>query len=82
MRIILPAHLSAQALADRCDVHIASMYRALNKFDESGVHVCSPELAERIHRESNGAIPCWVLRPDLWAEGQVPPGLMNLQATA
>ena len=31
--------------------------------------------ALEVHRISNGVIPCWKVRPDLWGEGYIPPCL-------
>jgi hypothetical protein len=78
MVITLPPGVKVPSLAERCQVHPASMYRALNDFDEAGVHNCSTDLATAIHRESQALghlIPCWTLRPDVWAVGQFPPSL-------
>jgi len=36
--------------------------------------------AIEVHRVSNGEIPCWKVRPDIWAEGWVPPCLVGLVA--
>ena len=33
------------------------------------------DLAIEIHVVTSGSIPCWVLRPDLWAPGQIPPAV-------
>jgi len=83
MKVSLPASMSVSSLAEHCRIHRASMYRALNEFDPvTLVHNCGPELAADIHRATAGEIPCWVLRPDLWAPGQVPPCLLDLDATA
>jgi len=73
MRIQPPPGHTAQTIATACGVHVGSIHRALNSFDEHGVHVCSGSLASSIHHVSKGAIPAWILRPDLWREGQVPP---------
>ena len=78
MDIILPPGFKVPNLAHRCGIHPSSMYRALNDFDEQGVHNCSTDLAIAIHRESlamGHLIPCWSLRPDVWAVGQFPPSL-------
>ena len=85
MKIFLPPGFQIPELAKRCDVHPNSMYRALGDFDSSGVHNCSTDLAIAVHRESlalGHLIPCWVLRPDVWSEGQLPPALQSLGATA
>jgi len=36
--------------------------------------------AIEVHRISKGEIPCWKLRPDHWAEGQLPPCLADVAA--
>ena len=33
----------------------------------------SPEMACAIHHATDGEVPAWRLRPDLWAVGQSPP---------
>lgn len=33
------------------------------------------DAALEIHRVTNGEIPCWSVRPDLWAPGQIPPAV-------
>jgi hypothetical protein len=61
------------------------MYRALNDFDAAGIHNCSTDLATAIHRESlamGHLIPCWVLRPDVWSQGQLPPAIQHLVGAA
>lgn len=50
----------------------AALWRVL-----AGRQRSSPDLAIRIHRATAGAVPCWELRPDLWAPGQVPPELSH-----
>jgi hypothetical protein len=83
MKIVTPRGFRINDLAARCGIHLASMYRALNDFDANGIHTCSTDLAIAIHRESCGMgflIPCWELRPDIWALGQVPPVLADLHA--
>lgn len=83
MKINLPNGVTCASLATQCGVHPASMARALNDFDPvSGVHVCGPQLAISIHYASNGEIPCWKLRPDIWREGQVPPALADFPAAS
>lgn len=77
MKVRTSSRTNVPSLAQRCRVHVGSMYRALNDVNEAGVHNCSPELAIAIHRATEGAIPCWDLRPDLWAVGQLPPGLTH-----
>ena len=65
MEIQRPPGFNVQELADRCGIHPNSMYRALNDFDENGVHNCGTERAKAIHRASLAMgflIPCWVLR--------------------
>lgn len=34
---------------------------------------CSESTAIILHHASNGAIPAWELRPDIWKPGQEPP---------
>lgn len=46
----------------------------LNKI-KAGHRRFTEENAITIHSVTNGEFPCWVLRPDLWSEGQVPPSL-------
>jgi len=85
MKIELPRGFQVPELAKRCEVHPNSMYRALGDFDGNGVHNCGTDLAIAIHRESlalGHLIPCWVLRPDVWAEGQLPPALQHLAGVA
>lgn len=74
MKIALPHGVTCATLAATCGIHPASMARALNDFDPTtGVHVCGPALAVAIHWATDGVVPCWALRPDLWREGQIPP---------
>ena len=67
MKILLPTGHTAQSIASACGVHLASIYRAVSGGP------CGSKLATLIHYATNGAIPCWSLRPDLWTEGQIPP---------
>lgn len=46
----------------------------LNKI-KAGTRRFTEENAIAIHRATHGEFPCWVLRPDLWSEGQFPPSL-------
>jgi hypothetical protein len=83
MDIKLPPGFRVPDLAERCNIHQSSMYRALNDFDQFGVHNCSTDLAIAIHRESlamGHLIPCWTMRPDVWAVGQYPPTLERWSA--
>lgn len=52
--------LDVDALAEKCGVHRATIYRAINQ------GVCSPKLAIAIERETNGEVSRSTLRPDLW----------------
>jgi len=65
--------ISPETLAVRIGCDKATVYRALAG---NG----TPETACQIHLHSEGEIPCWTLRPDLWAEGQIPPRLAELTA--
>ena len=63
--------ISPETLAARIGCDKATVYRALAGNGK-------PETACLIHFHSEGAIPCWTLRPDLWSEGQIPPLLASL----
>ncbi len=75
MRTIpIPPNHSAKSIAQACGVGATTIYQALAAFDpKTGVHLCSGPLAAAIHHTTGGAVTCWELRPDLWANGQVPP---------
>ena len=62
-----------EALALRIGCNKVTIYRALAGKGK-------PETACQIHFHSDGAIPCWTLRPDLWSEGQIPPLLAELMS--
>lgn len=55
---------------------------ALIKKIKAGQKRFTTEVATEIHRVTDGEIPCWRLRPDLWSEGQVPPSLVAEQSVA
>lgn len=42
---------------------------------KAGKRSWTPDNAIEVHVVTNGSIPCWKLRPDLWSEGQIPPAL-------
>ena len=42
----------------------------------------SGEHAAAIHRATEGRVPCWALRPDLWPEGAEPPAGPPVRALA
>lgn len=66
MRVSIPDGFTAESIASLCGVNPATIYRAL---DGKG----SGPVAIQIHHVTHGAIPAWEMRPDLWAEGQIPP---------
>ena len=66
---------SLRSIALAIGVEPSTVWRAVNRKDG---YSASPELACQIHFHSDGAIPCWTLRSDLWAEGQIPPLLASL----
>lgn len=55
------------AFAEKVGVNVWTLYKI-----EKGKRATEHQ-AVQIHHGSCGAVPCWVLRPDLWREGQVPP---------
>ena len=67
MRVILPSPHTPASIAAACGVSAATIYRAISGGP------CGGPLAVLIHHTTRGAIPCWVLRPDLWRKRQVPP---------
>ena len=68
---------SLRAIALAIPVDPSTVWRAVMRKDG---YTASPELACQIHYRSDGAIPCWTLRPDLWSEGQIPPLLAELMS--
>lgn len=52
-----------------------SIGKALIDKIKAGHRRWTDEVVIEVHRVTDGAIPCWSLRPDLWAPGQIPPCL-------
>ena len=67
MRVILPSPHTPASIAAACGVSVATIYRAISGGP------CGAPLAVLVHHATKGAVPCWVLRPDLWRKRQVPP---------
>ena len=66
-RIAFPPGHTPDSIAQACGVHVVTIYKVF----KGGI--CSGPLAILIHYATQGATPCWTLRPDLWTEGQIPP---------
>jgi len=45
---------------------------------KTGKQEISEATAIAIHLATSGEIPCWVVRPDTWQVGQVPPALASV----
>lgn len=45
---------------------------------KAGKRRFTEDSAIEIHLATKGVIPCWRVRPDLWAPGQFPPALEHL----
>ena len=54
--------------AEKSGVNLWTLYKI-----EAGEQDAADIQCPRIHWATRGRIPAWVLRPDLWKEGQVPP---------
>ena len=69
----LPEGMTPPRLAAICGCDRTWMWRVL----AGKVQEPDPKLVTAIHRATAGAVPCWELRSDLWAPGQVPPELAD-----